>query len=287
VSRRGWLSALILGIGSLFACNEVTLSLFPKADALTEAGGTPPVSGTGGVSVAGNANAGSGGTGAASSGGGAGAGAQVGAAGSTAKGLVGQWPLDGDTNDAVGTNDGTLQGAASFVTDASRGQVLRCDGKSPGFAVANLTSASFTYTFWVWTDTPSNQSGDALHGNALLWANKVGAIDDFTLSVMNNRLDYISYDQTTAGSSNLVDGTWHHVAVTREDGGSVFLYLDGVQNGTCRASSGPVTGNPRVYVGGNPLDHRYFTGLIDDLRQYDRALGAVEVGTLFKTTALP
>jgi Concanavalin A-like lectin/glucanases superfamily len=279
MSRSGGLSALILGIGSLLACDEATLSLFPKA----EGGDTAPVAGRSGASVAGDANASSGGIGAAGSSGGA----QAGASGSTAKGLVGQWPLDGDTKDVVGANDGTLQGTASFVTDASRGQVLRCDGKSPGFAVANLTTSSFTYAFWVWTDTPSNQSGGALEGNALLWANTVGAIDDFTLSLMKNRLDYIGYAQTTAGSSNLVDGMWHHVAVTREDGSSVFLYVDGVQDGTCRAGSGPVTSTPQVYVGGNPIDHYYFTGLIDDLRQYDRALGADEVQTLFTTTVLP
>ena len=282
------LSALILlaGFGSLLACNEATLSLFPKADALTDTGGTAPLSGTSGASVAGDANAGSGGTVAAGSGGGAGTGAQAGAT-STADGLVGQWPLDDDTNDAVGVNDGTLQGSATFVTDADRGQVLRCDGQGAGFFVANLTSASFSYAFWVWTDTPSNQNGGALEGNPLLWANTAGAVDDFTLSLMNNRLDYIGYSQTTAGAANVVDGTWHHVAVTREDGDSVFLYLDGIQDGSCDAGSGPVTSNPLVYVGGNPVDHRYFTGLIDDLRQYDRALGADEVQTLFTTTALP
>ncbi len=272
------LSALILGIGSLLACNEVTLSLFPKADTLAEAGATA----AGGTAAA---NAGSGSTAAASSGG-ADAGA-AGAAAVTAEGLVGQWPLDGDPSDAVGANDGLLQGTASFTTDVSRGQVLRCDGQSPGFAIANLTSQSFSYAFWIWTDTPSNQNGNALEGNALLWANTGGAVDDFTLSLMNNRLDYIGYNQTTAGSANVVDGTWHHVALTRADGGRVLLYLDGVEDGACDAGSGPVTSNPQVYVGGNPDDHRYFTGLIDDLRQYDRALGAGEVQTLFTTTALP
>ncbi len=173
------------------------------------------------------------------------------------------------------------------MTDADRGQVLRCDGQSPGFAVANLTSASFSYAFWIWTDTPSNQNGNALEGNALLWANTAGAVDDFTLSLMDNRLDYIGYSLTTAGSADVVDGTWHHVALTRADGATVFLYLDGIQDGSCDAGSGPVTSNPQVYVGGNPVDHRYFTGLIDDLRQYDRALSAAEVQSLFTTTALP
>jgi len=283
----GRLSALILGSASLLACNEVTLSLFPKADALTETGGSAAASGNGGASIAGDVSAGSGGTSAAGSGSAAGAGAEAGAPTPSVEGLVGQWPLDADADDAVGTNDGTLQGNASFTTDASRGHVLRCDGQSPGFAIGNLTSSSFTYAFWVWTDTASNQSGGPLDGNALLWANTAGAIDDFTLSVMNNRLDYISYDQTTAGSANVVDGTWHHVALTREDGGTAFLYLDGVADGSCGAGNGPVSSNPLVYIGGNPVDHRYFTGLIDDLRQYDRALGADEVQVLFTTTALP
>ena len=287
------LGALLLGFGSLLACNEATLSLFPKSDVMTETGGGGPLSATSGAPFAGDTNAGSGGSGAAGTGGsgaastGGVAGAEMGAATSTPEGLVGQWPLDADANDAVGANDGTLQGTTNFITDASRGQVLSCDGQSPGLVIANLTSPSFSYAFWMWTDTPSNQNGGPLDGNALLWANTANAVDDFTLSVMNSRLDYISYDQTTAGSANVVDATWHHVAVTRQDGGSVFLYLDGVEDGSCGAGSGSVTSNPQVYVGGNPVDHRYFTGLIDDLRQYDRALGADEVQMLFATTALP
>jgi prepilin-type N-terminal cleavage/methylation domain-containing protein len=73
----------------------------------------------------------------------------------------------------------------------------------------------------------------------------------------------------------LMDGSWHHIAATY-DGSSMKLYLDGVlrwqkdQTGTINTAEGE-TG----FIGGEGTSS--FSGLVDDIRIYDRALTAVEI----------
>ncbi|HIJ69882.1 MAG TPA: LamG domain-containing protein, partial [Planctomycetes bacterium] len=86
---------------------------------------------------------------------------------------------------------------------------------------------------------------------------------------------------------DLRDGTWHHVAAVLPMGyidvADVELYVDGVKM-TDTASSGQTIetgGILDVKIG--ILDdgqNRYFNGLIDDVRIYNRALDASEIATL-------
>jgi hypothetical protein len=86
------------------------------------------------------------------------------------------------------------------------------------------------------------------------------------------------------GTTVLTDGQWHHVALTLSDDGSpniseALLYVDGVPDAVAVASPYAVnTGNTNeVHVGVYYGLLRYFNGLIDDVRIYDRALSAQEI----------
>ncbi len=204
-----------------------------------------------------------------------------------AAGLVGHWPFDSDASDPLGMNDGTLQGGAVLVSDPVRGQVLECNGTDASVLLENRTSNDFSYALWIWTNTPSSQGGGALEGDALLYSNTTGEIDDFTLAVLNDKLSYVSYNQPSTGTLSVVDGVWHHVVVTRRDGERVALFLDGEVDGDGNSGTGPVLNNPMLHVCTNPTDGRYFQGRIDDVRQYDRVLTPDEVRALYLETRLP
>src|SRR3989344_9519590 len=74
---------------------------------------------------------------------------------------------------------------------------------------------------------------------------------------------------------NLVMGTY--------DGANMTIYVNGVQQGTQCAFTGNITSNSDGFaigargVGGSS----YFTGPIDDVRIYNRALSAGEVADLY------
>jgi hypothetical protein len=88
------------------------------------------------------------------------------------------------------------------------------------------------------------------------------------------------------GIENLVPQTWYHIALTW-DGASYAVYVNGIKK-----AAGPYTGltalNTFADVGntGNTSsrNREAFNGLIDDVRIYDRALTADEVGTLADTS---
>ncbi len=197
---------------------------------------------------------------------------------------VSEWPLAVDALDLRSDNSGTLLGGAMFAKDAVRGGVLVCNGIDGVVRVKDLTAVNFTYAAWIWTNTQSRQGTSTPDGDGLIWADVNPGENDFLLSVLNDRLSYLSYTQDTKGTKLLTDGLWHQVAVTRLDGAMIALYVDGKLDGDGKAGSGGVSANPYVYFCGNPLEGHYFKGLMQDVRYYDRALTPDEILALFSDT---
>jgi hypothetical protein len=89
------------------------------------------------------------------------------------------------------------------------------------------------------------------------------------------------------GSTDLRDGGWHHVAAALAAGDTdildVKLYVDG-QAETISDSNGPqqinTTSGADVKIGVFSTSAKYFTGQIDDVRIYNRALSAAEIQEL-------
>src|SRR5205823_8390013 len=87
---------------------------------------------------------------------------------------------------------------------------------------------------------------------------------------------------TTTGTTQLPINTWTHLASTY-DGTTLRLYVNGTQVG-----STPTTGNIDVSsgvlrIGGNAIWGEYFSGLIDEVRIYNRALTAAQIQTDMNT----
>ena len=78
------------------------------------------------------------------------------------------------------------------------------------------------------------------------------------------------------------DGNWHHLAFVQKNNGGQ-MYLDGSLEQT-DDSNGKVNLSLtlKTYMGGDLRDYnRYYSGKIDDLRIYSRALSASEIQTLY------
>ncbi len=91
------------------------------------------------------------------------------------------------------------------------------------------------------------------------------------------------------GTTILTDDQWHHIAVVLEDDGSpdvaeTKLYVDGI----LETSNADIADEPintaedmDVTIGQNPhASNRWFDGLLDDARIYDRALTVNEIQTV-------
>lgn len=74
------------------------------------------------------------------------------------------------------------------------------------------------------------------------------------------------------------DNTWHHVAAVY-DGANVTLYVDGSSDGSVAKTGNLTTSSRNVRIGARHTTSmgEYFTGIIDDVRIYNKALSASEI----------
>ena len=90
----------------------------------------------------------------------------------------------------------------------------------------------------------------------------------------------------------MADGAWHHVALTRDEGGTLVFYIDGEERARCEGTGIPSRNNQQfLSVGathgaiGRPPDGKeppiwFFPGEIDDPAMWNRSISATEIETL-------
>jgi hypothetical protein len=94
------------------------------------------------------------------------------------------------------------------------------------------------------------------------------------------------------GNTDVRDDQWHHVAAVLVDDGSpnvteITLYLDGQPEAISAQLDEPIdTGSGVVRIGEAPWHDRPFTGLIDDVRIYDKALTQEEIQLVMRVDPL-
>lgn len=194
--------------------------------------------------------------------------------------LVSYWALDGDANDSVGDNHGMLVGDPTWVSDFYRGWCLDFDGDEDYVDVGDdpsLTfSAEITVACWI-----------KVHKFDRNWNAIVVKGDDWVLARTRDdeRVAFLCLGLVGGGwpevySGDVNDGDWHHIAGAY-DGSMLFMYQDGSRVDT-KALHGSINRNwSRVLIGENgQASKRYWNGLIDDVRLYNRSLSAAEIATL-------
>jgi hypothetical protein len=205
---------------------------------------------------------------------------------------------------SVYDNDATVH-AATWTSDGVVGGAYVFDGKTSYLKLAddptlggNGTRSEISLEFWVKpltsqlgarimmkhdpTETDAsymtgfNSAGTA---NTLFW----GVITDFDNA----------YHEVYNSNTVLAAGSWYHVVCTYKSGTGLAIYI----NGTLQASS-PVLGNI-VAIGdsifGQPLylgfdggtarsASRFFNGVLDEVRIYERALSSMQVSQRYNET---
>ncbi len=195
--------------------------------------------------------------------------------------MPGYYEFTSNANDtgAGAAQNGTLNGNAAIVTDATRGQVLSLDGSGDYVRI---------------TGTYSNPTEVTIGG----WVNLLSATGRSEFITLSDRV-HIALDDSgngvkgsiQTGASSWVDfasgrsiaGTgWHHVMFVYSDSGNVAtLYIDGVSVvSTAIASSVYWTGATDTLIGVHPSLIAYSHALMDDVRIYTRALSATDVAVL-------
>jgi hypothetical protein len=191
--------------------------------------------------------------------------------------------------DDTGNSNGTLQNFGdSPVWQPVGGQIggaLAFDGADDRVTVPSVAlAAAFTVSWWYKTADNTQGGVQSVMIGEDAW-NSVGA--EFGLKNSNF---YIGIGPTTPDNTVAApaENAWHHVVVTRDAANKVDLYVD---NGAPTRLFGDVAQTETftlTRLGGDGLAITdLFSGLLDDVRVYDRAISAAEVNDLYTQGAEP
>jgi hypothetical protein len=202
-----------------------------------------------------------------------------------ADGPFGFWRFDDDedvlANAVPGGAAGSAMGApisapGALTVDASRSFEL--DGASalalPGSTSAPSTAITLECWFRRPPDAPVGPLLEYNTGKAFgphVW---VHSTPD---RVFTNLFDVAGAGHSTMSpEGTIADNTWYHIAATY-DGSVGRLYLDGTPVGTPIKGAFILPTNIPFYAGVRVHEGRYFTGWIDEVAVYDRALTQAEL----------
>lgn len=202
-------------------------------------------------------------------------------------GLVAWYPFDGNANDVSGNgNHGVVHGAKLTIDRFGiSNSAYSFDGESDFITVLDSDSldciSAFTISAWIsqFEITSASQTiaakGRAVNGTGY----RLGIYDTGTDLGLNNG----SYN-CSAIASHTINNTWINITGTW-DGKIIKVYVNGLllkQNDNCANTSLKNSSEP-LNIGRETSElKRYFKGVIDDVRIYNRSLNITEVNELYR-----
>jgi len=213
-------------------------------------------------------------------------------------GLVGLWHFDTigtwrpyTTPDSSGQgNIGYLYpvGSEPTLTDGKFGKALSFDGGEDYVEVADADSLDMTDQLtieaWIFSNVVDSCISIVVKGDAQTEGKINYGLQIYGFQTPGTLRFFIYTEEewyyNVDSTSRVSEGSWHHVAVTRDTDGNVNFYIDGSPAGTGKSGLGPVSSSPlnigrHKHATGGPCE--YFDGIIDEVRIWNRALSADEI----------
>ncbi|MBS1500256.1 MAG: carboxypeptidase regulatory-like domain-containing protein [Bacteroidetes bacterium] len=201
-------------------------------------------------------------------------------------GLVAQWLFNGNLNDhSTNGNNGTAPGGASFTTgmDGTANGAFQFGGSRyvlvPHSNSLNLGTGDYTYSVWLnWAAGSLGNIFDKGESCCSPYRGLQCFVDHPSAGVFHGRNNS---SKAVSSSGGLGNNAWHHIVHTRT-GSTMRIYVDGVLNATATHPVENITTSIALFIGRNSASAiQFYSGKMDNLRLYNRALTAQEVTDLF------
>ena len=214
-------------------------------------------------------------------------------------GLVGWWPFTGNANDlSVNNNNGTVNGATLTADRFSNvNSAYSFDGVNDLIDYGNTINIldNFSISFWINTSQVTTGTFPAGYGMVITKETSVSG-NDWSSGIGNGRMKF-KKGTTTATiyevtSIQLVNNsTWKHIVILNSPT-SVSIYINGVLDVTLVHPNLNFANSATKLINGfhdgTPFGPtaQYYSGKLDDIGIWNRALTACEITQLY-TSALP
>jgi hypothetical protein len=194
--------------------------------------------------------------------------------------LVGYWKLDEPNRsdaciDSSG-NENTGKARGTSVVDGKSNRARSFNGNAEYIDIPPISiSNAITVATWVYAD-------NFVQNGFLVTKNPVNT--QWALFLETNGLKWRGAGpESTVVCATPSNRTWHHI-VGKQEGTVGSLYVDGV---LCASGPVPAIGNAASSISIGRHDsvgcYHYFTGQIDEVRIYNRALSDTEIFQLFSS----
>lgn len=197
-------------------------------------------------------------------------------------GLVAWWAFD-ESKDAVEVLDYSGHRLGGKVSKASRtrgldGNALDCRGGCAVIASSPLLSPTNAMTLECWVRTELPDQTDKWLVNRIQGERTNSG---YRLGLNEGRpcfaVPQTEWSHQVTASKLLPLGRWVHLAGTF-DGNAMRIYIDGEECGSLDRPGPANTNDFEVYLGSYAENHKaHFTGLLDEVKLYNRALSADEL----------
>lgn len=195
------------------------------------------------------------------------------------KGLIGWWKLDGDGKDSTPySNTGVMtNGVSTADRKGTTGAAYTFNASASKMTLTNVVGQAGELTASVWYKRDEASSSSSWR---TILGHKTANIHPLILNNVSRNLGIWDGAFRDFGYTVPNDGSWHNFTVIYNSAGNAKLYVDGTYVSQVTTTLNLAT-NPIGTIG-NWAGGTYWAGNIDDVRIYDRALGATEIEALYK-----
>jgi hypothetical protein len=218
---------------------------------------------------------------------------------------VALWHLDegfgtNGPNSVIDHSGNGNNGTPTNVTFGANGKLNSSASFNGVSSIINVPLATnytgYTIAMWVQPTSSGSQcmtvSTDA-SGPTSAYSHELG------VNSAGNFIHY-TYDQsnpavsnTVVSTTNVVPGNWYHLTATVSDGGNMYLYVNGISEGTPLPITTTWKSATQIYLGSScesatppsAVTLGYYTGFMDEVGYWNRALSASEVYDLYRRGA--